>query len=97
MSKRACSKIFYRHTGPEPVLDFRLESRMALVQGSYTDPQQPEFAIHKILGADPPKIQTPGTLRVSHGTKKISSNFLSQHICQIISYAFCRFVLQKLA
>ena len=49
-----------------------------------------------LLTLHPAEIRTPGTPGVSHGTKKILSNFFLYHKNQMLFYAFWGFVLQKM-
>ena len=84
------------HTGLQPFLDFWLDLGMPPVQMLHFDPNWLEFEIGMILDLHPAENQVPGTPGVSHGTKKISSKFFSDHENMMLFYAFCGLVSQKM-
>ena len=51
--------------------------------------------VREILEVRPAGIWTPGTLRVSHGTKFFGSKFFSTHESEIIFHTLLPNVLQK--
>ena len=84
------------HIVMELFLDFWRESLTPLVQEGYLGSTWPESAVDKIVGADPAKIEAPGTPGLSLGTKIFDSKFYSCHAVLMLFYGFCKFVLQKM-
>ena len=85
------------HTKLQSVSDFWPFPQVQPVQGACMDPNKVKIEVHKILDLDPPEIQASGTPGRSHGTQIFVSKFSSYNPLMMLFYAFCGFVVVKIA
>ena len=86
----------WRHIVMELFLDFWRESLTPLVQEGHLGSTWPESAVDKIVGADPAKIEAPGTPGLSLGTKIFDSKICSYDKSKMLFYEDFGFMWLKL-